>query len=149
MSVNKVIAIGRLGQKPDLKYLPSGSAVAEFSIACTEKFKDKGGQKQEKTEWIRCKVFGKQAESVAQYLDKGRECYVEGRLETRSWDKDGVKQYRTEVVASQVVFLGGGKSRGDSGGEVLEGEVVDSVRSRFPGTTTQTAFDNDDSDPPF
>lgn len=115
-SVNKVILIGNLGQKPEVKFLPSGQAVCEMSIATNETYTPKGGDKVEKTEWHRIKVWGKQAESCGQYLDKGRTVYVEGRLETRTWDdkKTGEKKYMTEVVASQVVFLGGGgKSEGE------------------------------------
>lgn len=112
MSLNKMIAIGRLGADPDLKYTPSGDAVCNFSIATTEKWKDKTGQKQERTEWIRCVAWRQQAELIAKYLTKGREVYVEGKLQTRSWDKDGQKQYMTEVNVSNVVFLGSGKGGG-------------------------------------
>ena len=106
-SVNKVILIGNLGQNPELKYLPSGQPVCEFSIATTDVYNDKQGQRQEKTEWHRIKVWGKTAENCGQYLQKGRSVYVEGRLSTRSYDdKDGQKKYITEVVAMQVVFLG-------------------------------------------
>lgn len=108
-SVNKVIILGNLGAKPELKYLPSGQAVCEMRIATSETYTDKNEQKQERTEWHRVVVWGKMAENCAKYLDKGRQVYVEGRLQTRSWDdKEGKKQYMTETVANQVVFLGGG-----------------------------------------
>lgn len=111
-SVNKVIILGNLGAKPELKYLPSGQAVCEMRIATSETYTDKNEQKQERTEWHRVVVWGKMAENCAKYLDKGRQVYVEGRLQTRSWDnKEGVKQYMTETVANQVVFLGGGQAR--------------------------------------
>lgn len=119
-SVNKVILIGNLGAKPELKYLPSGQAVCEMRIATTEKFGGKDGkEKQEKTEWHRVKAWGKTGENCAQYLDKGRSVYVEGRLETRSWDDktSGEKRYATEIVATVVQFLGGGK--GGGGGSKL------------------------------
>lgn len=114
--VNKVIVVGNLGSDPELKYTPGGAAVCEFSIATSESWNDKQGQKQEKTEWHRIKVWGKRAETVAKYLSKGRQAYVEGRLETRSWDKDGIKHYRTEIIANDVQFLGGkgGGERNDS-----------------------------------
>jgi len=108
MSVNKVILLGRLGQDPELKYTPGGSPVCNFSLATTESWTDKGGQKQEKTEWHRVVVWGKLAELCNQYLSKGRQAFLEGRLQTRSWDdKDGNKRYTTEILASTVQFIGG------------------------------------------
>ena len=107
MSVNKVIIVGRLGQKPELRYTPSGAAVANFSIATNESWVDKAGQKQERTEWHRVVAWGKAAENCHQYLDKGRQIYVEGRLQTRQWqDKEGQTRYTTEVHAQVVQFLG-------------------------------------------
>ena len=106
--VNKVILIGRLGQDPELKYTPSGTAVANFSMATSESFADKAGNKQEKTEWHRIVVWGKLAELCDQYLKKGRQAFVEGSLQTRQWEnKEGVKQYTTEINARAVQFLGG------------------------------------------
>jgi single-strand DNA-binding protein len=108
MSVNKVILVGRLGQNPEVRYTPSGAAVANFSIATNESWVDKSGQKQERTEWHRVVVWGKLAELCNQYLSKGRQAYVEGRLQTRQWqDKDGQTKYTTEVQAQTVQFLGG------------------------------------------
>lgn len=108
MSVNKVIILGRLGQDPELKYTPSGTAVCNFSLATSESWTDKSGQKQEKTEWHRIVVWGKLAELCNQYLTKGRQAFIEGKLQTRSWeDKDGSKRYATEVLASTVQFIGG------------------------------------------
>jgi single-strand DNA-binding protein len=117
-SVNKVIIIGNLGAKPELKYLPSGQAVCELRIATNESFTDKQQQKQERTEWHRVVVWGKQGENCAQYLDKGRPVYVEGRLQTRSWDDktSGEKRYMTEIVANSVQFLGGREGGGAGGG---------------------------------
>jgi single-strand DNA-binding protein len=117
-SVNKAIILGNLGAKPELKYLPSGQAVCEIRIATNERFKDKGGAEQERTEWHRVVAWGKTAEHCAKYLDKGRSVYVEGRIQTRSWDdKDGNKKYATEIVANTVQFLGGkGEGVGDAGG---------------------------------
>lgn len=117
-SVNKVILIGNLGAKPELKYLPSGQAVCELRLATNESFTDKNQQKQERTEWHRVVVWGKQGENCAQYLDKGRSVYIEGRLQTRSWDdkNSGEKRYMTEIVANTVQFLGGREGGGGSGG---------------------------------
>ncbi len=121
--INKVILIGNLGRDPEVRFTPSGQAVANFSIATSESWTDKSsGQKQEKTEWHRIVVWGKLAELCGEYLKKGRQCYVEGRLQTREWtDKEGKKNYTTEVVANTVQFLGGagggaGGPRGDGGG---------------------------------
>jgi len=112
-SVNRVILIGNLGADPELKYTPNGARpVCSLRIATSEVWKDKSGQKQEKVEWHRVTVWGDQAEHCSKYLAKGRSVYVEGRLETRSWDdKDGSKRYSTEVVAERVKFLGGGKDK--------------------------------------
>lgn len=106
--VNKVILIGNLGGAPEVRFTPGGQAVANFRIATNESWTDKSGQKQERTEWHRIVVWGKLAELCGEYLTKGRQCFVEGRLQTREWqDKDGKKNYTTEVVAQNVVFLGG------------------------------------------
>lgn len=109
MSVNKVILLGRLGQDPEYKVTPSGAAVCNFSLATSETWNDKNsGQKQEKTEWHRVVVWGKLAEICNQYLSKGSQAFVEGRLQTRSWeDKDGNKKYTTEINATTVQFVGG------------------------------------------
>src|SRR5947207_2508725 len=122
-SVNKVILIGNLGADPELKYTPSNRPVCNLSVATNEVFKDKSGQRQEKTEWHRVTVWGDQAENCSKYLAKGRTVYVEGRLQTRSWDdKEGKKRYSTEIVADRVVFLsvggaeGGARRSGGGGG---------------------------------
>ncbi len=107
-SINKVILIGNLGRDPELRYTQGGSAVTNFTLATNEKWKDKDGNNQERTEWHRIVVWGKQAESCAQYLQKGRSVYVEGRLQTRDWeDKEGHKRQTTEITALTVQFLGG------------------------------------------
>jgi len=106
--INKVILIGNLGRDPEVRYTPDGTAVTNFSIATSLEWNDKNsGEKKEKTEWHRIVTFRKLAEICGQYLSKGRQVYVEGRLQTRSWDdKEGVKRYMTEVVADTVQFLG-------------------------------------------
>ncbi len=111
--VNKVILVGNLGKDPEVRYTPSGMAVCNFSIATTENWKDKEGNKQDKTEWHKIVTFGKLAEISGEYLAKGKQIYIEGRLQTRSWDdKSGVKHYTTEVVASEMLMLGGPKDSG-------------------------------------
>jgi single-strand DNA-binding protein len=108
MSVNKVIILGRLGQDPELKYTPGGMAVCNFTVATSESWADKSGQKQERTEWHRIVVWGKLAELCNQYLTKGRQAFIEGSLQTRSWDdKNGQKRYTTEINAKTVQFIGG------------------------------------------
>ena len=115
-SVNKVILVGNLGRDAELRYTPGGAAVATLNLATTEVWNDKAGQKQEKTEWHRIVLWGKQAESLQEYLTKGKQIYVEGRLQTRQWDdKDGNKRYTTEIKADRVTLLGGGGG-GRSGG---------------------------------
>lgn len=107
--VNKVILVGRLGADPELKAVGNGQNVARLSVATSENWMDKNGQKQERTEWHRVVVWGRQAENCAKHLAKGRQVYVEGRLQTRSWeDQQGQKKYSTEIVASTVQFLGAG-----------------------------------------
>jgi single-strand DNA-binding protein len=117
-SLNKAMLIGRLGKDPEVRYTPSGQAVANFSLATSESW-TKDGQKQEKTEWHRIVVWGKQAEHCGEYLRKGREVHIEGRIQTREWDdKSGQKRYTTEIIADRVTFLGGGRDsgEGDRGG---------------------------------
>jgi single-strand DNA-binding protein len=105
--VNKVILIGNLGRDPELRYLPSGQAVAKFTLATGMKWKDKDGQLQERTDWHNIVAFGRQGEVCNEYLKKGSPVYVEGRIQTRSWeDKDGNKKYMTEIVAQVVNMLG-------------------------------------------
>ena len=107
-SVNKVILIGNLGNDPDMRYLPSGDAVANLSIATTDKYKDKNGETQEATEWHRVSFFGKTAEICGQYLKKGSSVYVEGSIRTRKWqDKEGNDRYTTEIRGDRMQMLGG------------------------------------------
>lgn len=115
MSVNKVILLGNLGADPEVRFTQGGQAVATFRMATSESWTDRSsGQRQERTEWHRVVAWGRLAELCGEYLRKGRQCYVEGRIQTREWqDKEGQKRYTTEIVASQVVFLGG---RGEGGG---------------------------------
>ncbi len=107
-SVNKWIGVGNLGKDPEVRYTASGEAIANFSIACTESWKDKAtGEKKELTEWVRCSCFGKLAEICGQYLKKGAQVYIEGSLRTRKWtDKDGQERYTTEIKCDQMKMLG-------------------------------------------
>jgi single-strand DNA-binding protein len=115
-SVNKVILVGNLGRDAELRYTPGGAAVATLNMATTEIWNDKGGQRQEKTEWHRVVVWGKTAESLSEYLTKGKQIYVEGRLQTRQWDdKDGNKRYTTEIRGDRIVLLSGGGGGGGGG----------------------------------
>ena len=109
MSVNKVILVGNLGRDPEVRATPSGQSVCNFSIATSERYTDRGGQQRDQTEWHNVVAWGKTADICGQYLKKGRQVYIEGRLTTRQYEaKDGTgKRYRTEIVAQRVQFLGG------------------------------------------
>ena len=110
--INKVILVGNLGRDPEVSYTPSGTAVAKFSIATSEKWTDKEtGEKKDKTEWHRITAFGKLGEICGEYLSKGKQVYIEGKLQYGSYEKDGVTRYTTDIIASQMQMLG---SRGDS-----------------------------------
>jgi single-strand DNA-binding protein len=132
--VNKVILLGNVGRDPELKSLPSGQAVASFSLATSRRWKDKGGERQEQTEWHNVVAFGRTAEVIAQYVAKGSKLYVEGRIQTRSWDdkQSGEKKYRTEIVADSVQFLGDRQQQGAA-----------------PEDENQAAGMDDDDDLPF
>jgi single-strand DNA-binding protein len=119
-SVNKVILLGNLGRDPETRYTTGGDAVTNLRIATTETWKDKSGEKQEKTEWHSVVLFGRQAEIAGEYLKKGRSVYIEGRLQTRKYtDKEGVEKYATEIVGDRMQLLGGPR---DSGGAAADDE---------------------------
>lgn len=113
MYLNKAMIFGNLTRDPEMKSLPSGMQVCEFSLATNRVYNDRDGKRQESTDYHNIVVFGKQAENCSKYLNKGNSAYVEGRLQTRSWDKDGQKQYRTEIIADRVQF---GPKGGNGGG---------------------------------
>jgi len=114
-SVNKVILIGNLGRDPEVRYIPNGDAIANLNIATTEKWKDKGGEMQEHTEWHRVSFFGRQAEVCGEYLKKGSSVYVEGSIRTRKYtDKEGVERYATEIKGTSMQMLGGKSTQSDS-----------------------------------
>ena len=146
-SVNKVILVGNLGRDAELRYTPSGAAVATINMATTEIWNDKGGQRQEKTEWHRVVLWGKSAESLAEYLTKGKQIYVEGRLQTRQWDdKDGNKRYTTEIRGDRIVLLGGGGGGGgrtpsmDRGGDSMGQGHAPAPESSEPLTDDDIPF---------
>ena len=121
-SVNKVILVGNLGRDPEVRFMPNGEAVCNFSIATTENWKDKSGVKQEKTEWHNIVMYRKLAEIAGEYLKKGRPVYVEGRLQTRKWEKDGVTRYSTEIIGDSMQMLGG-KDGGSSNASYEGGDM--------------------------
>lgn len=141
--VNKVILIGNLGADPELRYTSGGSAVADLRLATSRKYTTKDGNSKEDTQWHRIVVWGKQAEHCKEYLSKGRQVYVEGRLQTRQWeDRDGNKRYTTEVVAERVQFLGGGGRGGGSSDGGYDGPPP-------PSDQEAPASNMDDDDIPF
>ena len=118
-SVNKVILLGNLGRDPETRYTTDGGAVTNLNIATSEQWKDKSGEKQERTEWHRVVLFGRTAEIAGEYLKKGRSVYIEGRLQTRKYtDKDGVEKYSTEIVADRMQLIGGAREGGGGGADV-------------------------------
>ena len=168
MSVNKVILLGRLGQNPEVRHTPSGASVANFSLATNETWMDKNGQKQERTEWHRIVVWGKLADLCGQYLAKGRQAYVEGRLQTRKWQtKEGQDRYTTEIIADQMQMLGGRDGAGsnasydggmDQGGmdsdynqaPPSQGQARSAPAQSAPkAATTGSGFDDFEDDIPF
>ena len=154
MSVNKVILIGHLGKDPEVRYMPNGEAGANVSIATSENWKDKSGEKQEKTEWHNLVFYKRLAEIVGEYLKKGSQIYVEGRLQTRKWQtKEGQDRYTTEIIVNEMKMLGG-KSSGSNSFEVVENRPAASSSGgdAAPAKAAPAAkgsFDNFDDDIPF
>lgn len=154
-SLNKVLLIGNLGRDPEIRYLPSGDAVASLNIATTETWKDKSGEKQEKTEWHRVSMFGRLAEIAGEYLKKGSQVYIEGRIETRKYtDKDGVEKYATEIKASEMKMLGSRSMAGGTG-DMDNASPASSSRSGGGASSAPSkapaggAFDDLEDDIPF
>src|SRR5262249_26497138 len=150
-SVNKVILIGNLGRDPEVRYMPEGGAVTNISIATTDTWKDKSGEKQERTEWHRVAFFGRLAEIAGEYLKKGSQVYVEGALRTRKWqDKEGQERYTTEIVASEMRMLG---RREGGGAEPMVRETAAATASSggkpAPKKGGGGGFDKMDDDIPF
>ncbi len=143
-SVNRAMLVGNLGRDAELRYTPGGSAVATLSLATTESWKDKDGQKKEQTEWHRVVVWGKMAETLNEYLTKGKQIFVEGRIQTRQYDKDGQKHYSTEIRADRIVLLGGGGQRSGGGGARYDREPAEG-----PADAPSQPVDITDDDIPF
>ncbi len=142
--VNKVILVGNLGSDPELRNTGSGIQVANFSLATSENFKGRDGERQTRTEWHKIVTFGKLAEICGQYLQKGKQVYIEGRLQTRSWeDQSGNKKYTTEIIANQMVMLG---RAGDAGGRSNRDE---SRKAEDESVDSQASPAEDDDDLPF
>lgn len=162
-SVNKVILVGNLGRDPEVRYMPNGEAVCNFSIATTDNWKDKNGQKQERTEWHNIVMYRKLAEIAGEYLKKGRPVYVEGRLQTRKWQtKEGQDRYTTEIIADQMQMLGGRDSGGSNASYDDMNQDQDSGQNSAPARQSAPAsqpakpaaaggssFDEFDDDIPF
>lgn len=138
-SVNSVFIVGNLGADVELKYMQNNRAVCNLSVATNEVWKDKSGQKQEKTEWHRVTVWGEQAENCSKFLSKGRLVAVQGKLQTRSYDKDGQKHYATDIIADRITFLGGGERDRDTGSQVPRGADHD-TGSQVPPDDTDVPF---------
>ena len=152
MSVNKVILIGRLGKDLETRYMPNGEAVTNAALATSENWKDKSGEKQEKTEWHNLVFYRRLAEIAGEYLKKGSQVYIEGKLQTRKWEKDGVTRYTTEIIVNEMTMLGG-KSSGGSNFEVMEKPAASEQSSAAPASKAPTHekinFDNFEDDLPF
>lgn len=152
-SVNKVILVGNLGRDPEMRYMPSGEAVANLALATTDKFKDKSGEMKEQTEWHRVSFFGRTAEVCGQYLKKGSQVYIEGSIRTRKYtDKEGVEKFVTEIRGDRMQMLGGGS--GQPGGQQQASRAAyEQATGRAPSrpqqSGSQQGFDDMDDDIPF
>jgi single-strand DNA-binding protein len=153
-SVNKVILLGNLGRDPELRFMPNGDAVCNFSIATTDSWKDKAGEKQERTEWHNIVMYRKLAEIAGEYLKKGSSIYVEGRLQTRKWQtKEGQDRYTTEVIADSMQMLGGrsSASQGDRSSDDNFSQASSPVQNQAntSNESSPTSFDEFEDDIPF
>ena len=149
-SLNKVLLIGNLGADPEIRYMPSGDAIANLRIATTDTWKDKGGEKQERTEWHRVALFGKLAEIAGEYLKKGSAVYIEGRIQTRKWqDKEGQERYTTEIVANEMKMLGGRATGGTAEMDKGSGRAAAPAGKGKPPASAGGGFDDMEDDIPF
>lgn len=141
MYINKVFLFGNLTRDPELRALPSGMNVSSFSVATNRVFKDRDGKKQEQTDFHNVVVFGRQADTINQYLKKGSSVFIEGRMQTRSWEKDGKKNYRTEVIADRVQFGPRGSGGGGGGGRSAGGGQGDDMGGHDEGPSAGPGID--------
>ena len=151
MSVNKVILVGRLGKDPETRYMTNGEAATNVTLATSENWKDKSGEKQERTEWHNLVFYRRLAEIAGEYLKKGSQIYVEGKLQTRKWqDKEGKDRYTTEIVVNEMTMLGG-KSSGSGSFEVVENKpaAASGGAPAAKAAPAKSSFDNFDDDIPF
>jgi single-strand DNA-binding protein len=151
-TVNRVILVGHLGADSELRYTGAGAAVAKFRVATSEVFKDKDGNRREDTEWHRVNLWGKQAETLQQYLQKGKQVYVEGRLQTRKWqDKEGQDRYTTEIEATEMQMLGRREGMGEAPPRESSGGQARPAATPAPAAAPAagSAFDNFEDDIPF
>ncbi|PTN12993.1 single-stranded DNA-binding protein [Nitrosomonas aestuarii] len=147
-SVNKVILIGNLGRDPETRYMSSGDAVTNITLATTEVWKDRNGEKQEKTEWHRVTFYRKLAEIAGEYLKKGRSVYIEGKLETRKWtDKNGMDRYTTEIIATDMKMLG--SRAGSDNFDSSDRNANESASDQSPPNRSNNGFDDMEDDIPF
>ena len=150
-SVNKVILLGNLGRDPEVRFMPNGEAVCNFSIATTDSWKDKAGEKQERTEWHNIVMYRKLAEIAGEYLKKGRPVYIEGRLQTRKWQtKEGQDRYSTEIIADNMQMLGGkDSSPASNNNQEFNQTTPRAEKSESPPTPAASSFDEFEDDIPF
>lgn len=142
-SINKAIIVGNVGKDPEIRYMPNGEAVANFSIATSDSWKDKSGVKQERTEWHNIVAYRKLAEIISQYVKSGVPLYIEGKLQTRKWEKDGITRYSTEIIADEMQMLGSRVQDNDSGYTKPQAQQNNAPKAQGD------SFDDMESDLPF
>ncbi len=148
-SINKVILIGTLGRDPEMRFMPNGNAVVSMSLATDEGYKDKNtGQQVDKTEWHRVEAFGRLAEIIGEYLKKGSKCYIEGKLRTDEYEKDGIKRYSTKIIANEMTMLDS-RQQDNSGGAGGYAAAPYGQPQQAPAPQPSNSFDDFDDDIPF
>lgn len=158
-SLNKVMLIGNVGKDPEVTTFDGGNKVAKFTLATSERYTDKSGQKQEKTEWHNIVAWGNQAEVIEKYVTKGKQLYIEGQITSRQWEQDGVKRYATDIKLSSFVFLGGGNGSKENSGEstssakssapAAKKSTSSSAKSAAPSPAPASGVEDTDDDLPF
>lgn len=158
-SLNKVMLIGNVGKDPEVTTFDGGNKVAKFTLATSERYTDKSGQKQEKTEWHNIVAWGNQAEVIEKYVTKGKQLYIEGQITSRQWEQDGVKRYATDIKLNSFVFLGGGNGSKEASGEnavatkssapAAKKATTSSAKSAAPAPAPASGVEDTDDDLPF